>query len=129
MSPERSFYEALGGEAAVARLVERFYHHMATLPDARGALALHDDLDRARERLQLFLTGWLGGPPVYVERFGHPRLRARHLPFAIGPRERDEWLLCMDRALEEVVEDEALRAALRGAFGPLATHMINQPVG
>jgi hemoglobin len=121
-----SYFDLVGGADVVARLVERFYHHMATLPEARDVLALHPDLDRARERLTLFLTGWLGGPPVYVERFGHPRLRARHLPFAIGARERDQWLLCMDRALEDVVADPAVRASLQRAFRPVADHMVNR---
>jgi hemoglobin len=132
-----SFFDALSGAATgeggaqaahaiIAALVERFYDLMATVPEAGGILALHHDLPRARERLRLFLTGWMGGPQLYVERFGHPRLRARHLPFVIGPSERDQWLGCMDRAVTEVITDEPLRAALMRAFRPLAHHMMNQ---
>ena len=121
-----TLYDAVGGEPAVTHLVARFYHHMATLPEARDTLALHVDLERARDRFTLFLIGWLGGPDVYVERFGHPRLRARHMPFAIGERERDQWLLCMERATADVISDPAVAAALMRAFVPVANHMINQ---
>ena len=119
-------YDALGAEA-VARLVDRFYDLMDTLPEAAPIRAPHPgDLTGSREKLRLFLTGWLGGPPLYVERYGHPRLRARHLPFPIGEAERDQWMLCMDRALDEVVDDEHLRAHLSRALAPVADHMRNR---
>ena len=86
-------YERLGGEAAVRKLVDRFYDLMDALPEARGIRELHPpDLAGSRDKLFKFLSGWLGGPPLYVEEYGHPRLRARHLPFPIGEAERDAWL-------------------------------------
>jgi hemoglobin len=126
---ERSeLYEHVGGEAGVRKLVDRFYDLMDTLPEARDIRALHPPaLDSSRDKLFWFLVGWLGGPPLYIERFGHPRLRARHLPFAIGGRERDQWMMCMTRAIDEQVADGALRAVLVGALGPLADHMRNRP--
>ena len=75
-----------------------------------------------------FLVGWMGGPPRYVERFGHPRLRARHLPFGIGGRGRHQWMGCMEQALEEVVPADAqLRGFLAAALAQLADHMRNRP--
>ena len=126
---ERSeLFDPVGGEAAVRTLVDRFYDLMDTLPEARDIRALHPaTLDRSRDKLFWFLVGWLGGPPLYIERFGHPRLRARHLPFAIGVRERDQWMLCMTRAVDELIADAELRAVLLGALGPLADHMRNRP--
>jgi hemoglobin len=120
-------YEVLG-EEGVRRLVDRFYDLMDTLPEASTIRALHPaDLGVAREKLFLFLVGWMGGPPLYVQRHGHPRLRARHLPFPIGEAERDQWMLCMERALSEVVGDEALAGALRANLWKVADHMRNQP--
>jgi hemoglobin len=121
-------YERLGGEAAVRRLVDRFYDHMDALPEAAELRALHPPtLDGSRDKLAWYLTGWLGGPPVYVERFGHPRLRARHLPFPIDTRVRDQWMHCMRRALAECVTDDELRAFLDQTLDRLADHMRNQP--
>jgi hemoglobin len=121
-------YERVGGETGVRALVDRFYDLMDSLPEARDIRALHPPtLDGSRDKLHWFLVGWLGGPPLYIERFGHPRLRARHLPFAIGERERDQWMLCMSRAVDELVGDAAVRGVLVGALGPLADHMRNQP--
>ena len=97
------------------------------MPEAAGIRALHPEtLDHSREKLFLFLTGWMGGPPLYVERFGHPRLRARHLPFPIGESERDQWLLCMNRALEEVVENALTRVQIARSFAQLADFMRNK---
>jgi hemoglobin len=121
-------YELIGGEPVVRALVRRFYELMDTLPEAYAVRRLHAaDLSGAAEKLYLFLSGWLGGPDLYVQRYGHPRLRARHLPFAIGSRERDEWLLCMNQALDECVADAHIRARLRDALAALADHMRNRP--
>jgi hemoglobin len=123
---ERPF-DRLGGEAGIRALVDRFYELMDTLPEARELRALHPaSLDGSRDKLAWYLTGWLGGPQRYVERFGHPRLRARHLPFAIGARERDQWMLCMRRAMAERIVDDELRAALDAPLAQLADHMRNQ---
>ena len=120
-----SVYEQLG-EDGVRRLVERFYDLLDALPEARRIRALHaPDLAEAREKLSLFLVGWTGGPPLYVQRYGHPRLRARHLPFPIGDVERDQWMRCMAQALEETVADGALVSGLKVAFRQVADHMRN----
>jgi len=83
-------------------------------------------LESAREKLHLFLSGWLGGPPLYAERFGHPMLRARHLPFAIGEEERDQWMACMTQATEETGASAELRQALAAAFFRTADWMRNR---
>ncbi|HTN95296.1 MAG TPA: group II truncated hemoglobin [Gallionella sp.] len=120
-------YERIGGADWVRALVERFYQLMDELPEAYGVRKLHaQDLQGATEKLYKFLTGWMGGPPLYVDQYGHPMLRARHLPFPISSTERDQWLLCMNQALSEVVEDVALRQELSAAFGKVADHMRNR---
>jgi hemoglobin len=127
MKPVQSPYELLGGDAKVRELVTRFYDLMDTEPEFAGIRKLHQpDLSQAREKLHLFLSGWLGGPQLYTERFGHPMLRARHLPFRIGTAERDLWLACMDRAMREAGIAEDLRQALRGAFFKTADWMRNR---
>ncbi len=119
-------YQLIGGDPAVRRLVERFYTLMDELPEARTIRALHPpDLSQAKERLFMFLSGWLGGPPLYAERYGTPRLRQSHLPFPIGVAERDAWMLCMTRALDDVVSDAALRAQLTQAFFKTADFLRN----
>ena len=119
-------YEALGGADAVRRLVDRFYDLMDELPETHGLRQLHpDDLAGSRQSLFEFLSGWFGGPPLYIEKKGHPRLRMRHMPFAIGPAERDQWMLCMRTALDEQVSDEALHQGVLNAFVQMADHMVN----
>ncbi|MEO1767077.1 group II truncated hemoglobin [Thiobacter aerophilum] len=123
-------YERIGGDAGLRRLVTRFYTLMDTLPEAYAARKLHPaDLSGSAEKLFDFLSGWLGGPPRYLEKHGHPMLRRRHLPYAIGPQARDEWLLCMRLALEETVADVSLRRALEMRFAELAEHLRNQGEG
>lgn len=123
----QTIFEMVGGEGKVRELVDRFYDLMDTLPEAAGIRALHPpDLQSSREKLFLFLVGWMGGPPLYVQQYGHPRLRARHLPFPIGESERDQWLRCMKQALEEVVEKELLRVQLYQSFAQLADFMRNK---
>ena len=119
-------YEMMGGEQALLNLVDRFYFYMDTLPEAQGIRAIHQhDLSSAKEKLFKFLSGWLGGPNLFIEEFGHPMLRARHLPFLIGESERDQWMLCMNKALAELAMDSQLRINFQNALQNLATHMIN----
>ena len=120
-------YDRLGGAAGVRRLVDRFYDLMDQLPEAREIRALHPpDLASSREKLYKFLSGWLGGPSLYIEEYGHPRLRARHLPFPIGPAERDAWMRCMTQALSEMELDDLLRDHLLQSLRQVADHMRNQ---
>ncbi|MES2639252.1 MAG: group II truncated hemoglobin [Myxococcota bacterium] len=122
-----TLYDAIGGDAAVRRLVDRFYDHMDVLPDVATLRAMHPPaLGESRDKLYWFLSGWLGGPSLYIERKGHPRLRARHLPFVVDRAARDAWMRCMDLALAEVVADEGLRTGLSDALGQVATHMMNR---
>ena len=121
-------YEAIGGDAGIRQLVDRFYDLMDSSPEAATIRRLHAaSLKASREKLYMYLTGWTGGPPIYVEKYGHPRLRARHLPFHISSRERDEWLFCMDRAIDEQPMPDELRGFLREKLHALADHMRNQP--
>lgn len=123
-------YRQLGGEAAVRELVDRFYDYMDRLPEVAGIRALHaESLRASREKLFLFLSGWLGGPSLYVEKYGHPRLRARHLPFPIGTAERDQWMLCMKRALADMPIEAVLAEQLIEAFARTADHMRNRHDG
>jgi len=120
-------YELIGGEAAVRALVERFYQLMDQLPQARKIRAMHAaDLTQAKERLYLFLSGWLGGPQLYAERFGQPRLRRAHMEFPIDEVARDAWMACMNQALAEQVADPALRAQLSASFFKTADFLRNQ---
>ncbi|SHE96485.1 hemoglobin [Lampropedia hyalina DSM 16112] len=120
-------FEWLGGEARVRELVERFYDLMELEPTYAALRATHGpSLDEAREKLFLFLCGWLGGPDYYVQRYGHPRLRMRHLPFAIGIRERDEWVICMNQAMQEINVPDALRERLTRSFMQTADWMRNK---
>lgn len=120
-------FERIGGEAAVRRMVRRFYELMDTLPEAYGIRKLHAaDLSGAEEKLFMYLCGWLGGPQLYVEKFGHPMLRARHLPFPIASDEAEQWMLCMREAMAEVIDDAPLREALEKSLDDLARHMRNR---
>ena len=124
---EVTAFERLGGEAHVRALVDRFYDLMDLEPGYAELRAVHGPtLDNARDKLFWFLCGWLGGPQHYVERFGHPRLRARHLPFSIGIRERDQWLACMRQAMVEQGVESALADRLAEAFFNTADWMRNQ---
>ena len=121
-------FDWIGGEQKVRELVDRFYDLMDLEPAYAELRRAHGtELARARQNLFWFLCGWLGGPPHYESRFGHPRLRARHMPFAIGTRERDQWLACMDQAMGEVGIDPQLRERLRESFYQTADWMRNTP--
>lgn len=122
-----SLYEEIGGESVLKALVDRFYREMDENPQMVEIRQMHpDDLQISNEKLFMFLSGWTGGPNLYWEKYGHPRLRARHMPFPIGDREALQWLLCMDVALQEVVADEGHRQQLLGAFKHMAGHMRNR---
>lgn len=123
-----SIYERLGGDEGVRALVDAFYDRMDEAPEAATIRAMHpDDLASSRDKFHLFLTMWSGGPRTYTEQRGHPRLRARHMPFPIDTAARDAWMACMDDALLEQVPEADLRADLSSAFARLADHMRNQP--
>ena len=121
-------FEVMGGEDAVRRLVDRFYDLMDLEPGYAELRASHGTtLDEARQKLFWFLCGWLGGPQHYQERFGHPRLRMRHMPFKIGILERDQWLACMDQAMRETEVHPDLRQRLQQSFFQTADWMRNSP--
>ncbi len=121
-----SVYTRLGGAPAIQALVDRFYALMDEVPEAYTVRRLHpESLAGSADSLFKYLSGWFGGPPLYIRERGHPRLRVRHAPYAIGAVERDEWLLCMRHALAEQVADPALREAVVRAFTGMAEHMVN----
>jgi hemoglobin len=122
-----STYEKIGGEATVGKLCDRFYELMATIPQFKELRAMHpDNLQGSRDKLFMFLSGWFGGPDLFVEKFGHPRLRARHMPFAIGTQERDQWVACMALAMEDVGLNEDVRKVLLNNFFNTADFMRNR---
>lgn len=121
-------YELMGGEATVRAIVDRFYQLMDSLPEVAAIRKMHpDDLSGPKDRLFTFLSGWLGGPQLYVQKYGQPRLRAAHLPFPIASAERDQWMLCMRTAMEENIDNVELRNALLKSLGDLADFMRNRP--
>ncbi|OZI19476.1 hemoglobin-like protein [Bordetella genomosp. 9] len=123
----RTIFELLGGEDAVRALVNRFYDLMDMEEDFTALRAAHGpSLDSAREKLFLFLCGYFGGPDHYVQRYGHPRLRARHLPFSIGEIERDQWVACMGRAMLDLQVPTPLADRLLHAFHGTADWMRNR---
>ncbi len=123
-----SHYELIGGDSMVRALVERFYDLMELEPEYQRLRKVHgSSLADAREKLYMFLSGWLGGPSLYTDRYGHPMLRARHLPFRIGEVERDQWMACMGQAMAQVELAPELRGALEKAFFKTGDWMRNQP--
>jgi len=127
VDPLNTPFAWIGGEARVKALTERFYDLMDLEPGYTALRVAHGpDLTRARERLFMFLCGWLGGPNYYIEQHGHPRLRMRHMPFAIGVLERDQWLACMNQAMGETGVPEDLRERLNNSFFQTADWMRNQ---
>lgn len=126
-STDQTPYELLGGESKVKELVDRFYDHMDNLSETRPIREMHaQSLKGSREKLFLFLSGWLGGPDLYVQKYGHPRLRRRHMPFSIGDSEAEQWLLCMEKALDDMSISGDLRHFLSRSFRQTALHMRNQ---
>jgi len=124
---EHSLYELLGGETGVRTLVDRFYDLMDSSPQAAQIRSLHPkSLERSREKLFMFLTGWSGGPQLYLEKYGHPRLRMRHMPFPIGEVERDQWLWCMHTALDGMKVEDSVRDYLKSHFSDAANSLRNR---
>ena len=129
-------FDSIGGEDRIQALVEHFYDLMDLEPAYTALRAVHGStLENARQRLFWFLCGWMGGPQHYTDRFGHPRLRMRHMPQpqqgggatgSIGIQERDQWLACMDQAMRETGVDDALRARLNTSFFQTADWMRNR---
>jgi hemoglobin len=127
MADTPSIYDLIGGGEALRSLVDRFYDLMDSAPEAAHIRVLHPaSLQQSREKLYMFLSGWSGGPSLYVERFGHPRLRQRHMPFPIGVVERDEWLWCMQHALDDSQIPVATIEFLKSRFAEIADFMRNQ---
>ena len=121
-------YKRIGGAEKVRALVTRFYRRMDELPESYGIRQMHPgNLQGSQDKLFNYLSGWLGGPALYVQQYGQPMLRRRHLPFSIGDAERDQWMLCMTSALRDEVEDADLRGELSNAFAKVADHMRNKP--
>ncbi|THU00643.1 globin [Lampropedia puyangensis] len=126
-TPHATPFEWIGKEERVRALVDRFYDLMDLEPAYQALRAAHGStLDDARNKLFWFLCGWLGGPDYFVERFGHPRLRMRHMPFSIGIRERDEWVACMIQAMQETDVPPALQEKLAHSFMQTADWMRNR---
>ncbi len=120
-------YEGLGGEAGVRALVERFYDTMDRLPEARSIRAMHaEDLAFMHQALFDFLSGWLGGPPLYYERQDPKCMHEAHFSYRIGEEERDAWMLCMDLALADLTPDAKLRSVLHEAFFRMADGLRNE---
>ncbi len=130
LSPQ-TLYDLLGGEPdatnQIREIVEAFYDVMDSDEKAKTIRLMHpDDLTSSREKLFMFLCGWTGGPQLYIERYGHPFLRRRHLPFKIGEEERDQWIYCMTKGMLNLKMEEVKIKALLNALYPIADFMRNQ---
>jgi hemoglobin len=124
---ETTAFAYFGGQPVIDQLVDRFYQHMDTLPEAHGIRAMHAaDLAPINTTLRKYLGEWLGGPKLYSAERGHPMLRARHLPFSIGIAERDAWLACMNAAIDETLPECPAREDVRAAISRLADWMRNR---
>ncbi|MDO8702429.1 MAG: group II truncated hemoglobin [Undibacterium sp.] len=122
-----NLYELIGGADKLREMVDRFYDLMELEPEFAGIRVMHPKpIDSSRDKLFWFLSGWMGGPNLYIEQFGHPRLRARHLPFSIGVSERDQWLRCMAWAMQDVGIEEGLQQHLMTSFYQTADWMRNK---
>ena len=123
----KTVYELIGGADTIGRLCDRFYELMDTVPQFQVLRSLHpESLAGARDKLFKFLSGWTGGPDLFVQEHGHPMLRARHMPFSIGTSERDQWVACMVLAMEDVGIEESIRAKLFQNFFKTADFMRNK---
>ena len=127
MNELNSLYDLIGGENKLRALVDRFYDIMDSSPEAKDIRAYHaKSLSGSREKLFMFLSGWSGGPQLYIEKYGHPRLRMRHAPFSIGEKERDQWLWCMDKALDESGIIPSVVELLKSRFAEVSDFMRNK---
>lgn len=125
--PIVNLYKRLGEQSGIRALVDAFYDRMDSLPEAKEVRDLHpDDLTESRQKLFEFLCGWAGGPQLYSEKYGHPRLRMRHMPFSIGELERDQWMLCMRKAMDDCELDREARDFLEPRFEQIADFMRNR---
>jgi hemoglobin len=126
-TPTSTLFDMLGGETGIRELVDQFYDRMDLEPEYALLRSLHpDSLDDSRNKLHWFLCGWSGGPDLYIERFGHPRLRARHMPYSIGIAERDQWMACMIKAMQACELAEPLQQQLAASFHGTADWMRNR---
>jgi hemoglobin len=126
INPEKTPYVMLGGQDGVDALAKAFYDRMERDDDVTQVRSLHaEDLTEAREKFRKFLTGWLGGPQLYMEAFGHPRLRMRHAPFSIGDDQVTEWLTCMGRAMDDCTIEGPIRSFLDERFIHVANFLRN----
>ena len=127
MSEIKTPYERIGGDEAVRRLCRNFYQIMSTTEQTQHIRAMHpEDINMSEDKLYMFISGWLGGPSLYTDAHGHPRLRSRHLPFSIGEEERDQWLYCMAQALKQMDLDTLFAEQLMGSFVQTADFMRNR---
>lgn len=127
LSIEQTPYELIGGEEKIQQLVDYFYDIMDESENYTDLRQLHaKSLKASREKLFLFLSGWLGGPNLYIEKYGHPRLRRRHMPFTIGNEEAKQWIQCMQKAMDKMSISGPLRQFLNQSFEQTALHMRNQ---
>lgn len=127
INSQLSLYELIGGESGLRKLVERFYDLIDSSPEAAQLRAMHPkSLKQSRQKFFMFLTGWSGGPQLYIEKYGHPRLRIRHMPFSIGIVERDQWIWCMNKALNEMQMDAAVIEHLKARFAETADFLRNK---
>src|SRR5687768_11346555 len=130
MDDPNSLYNLIGGESGLHSLVDRFYDLLDVSPEAAQIRALHPkSLKGSREKFFMFLSGWSGGPALYIQKYGHPRLRMRHAPFSIGVLERDEWLWCMNRALDEMQLNAPVLEHLKARFAEAADFLRNRKEG
>jgi len=126
MNTSESLYERLGGEVVLHKFVIHFYEYMDNTPDVADVRSMHpDSLISATEKLFMFLSGMLGGPSLYMDEFGPPRLRRKHLHFTIGDKERDQWLMCAQYAANQLNIDEGLRDELIDNLTAMAKHLQN----
>jgi len=127
MSEIQTPFERIGGDPAVRQLCKTFYDIMSSTPQTQLIRELHpQNIAISEEKLYMFLSGWLGGPPLYTDQYGHPRLRARHMPFPIGIEERDQWLYCMAQALKTLDLDTLFSEQLMSSFVQTADFMRNK---